>query len=163
MKQFSYQKQYSLCRFNYVCLSFSYVHLSFNYVRLSFTYVCLSFNYVRLSFDYVCLSFNYVHLSFNYVFLSFNYHISSRFNYVFLTRDYLMTSGYPPLHSTILLLVDNFLLFHRNRSHLQFPSTLFSNLVQERRIKKPARRHQSVISGAFAGSSTSGQSILNRY
>ena len=38
MKQFSYQKYYSLCRFNYVCLSFNYVRLSFNYVFLSFNY-----------------------------------------------------------------------------------------------------------------------------
>ena len=30
MKQFSYQKYYSLCRFNYVCLSFNYVRLLFN-------------------------------------------------------------------------------------------------------------------------------------
>ena len=52
MKQFSYQKYYSLCRFNYVCLSFNYVCLSFNFV-------CLSFNYVFLSFSYVLLSFNY--------------------------------------------------------------------------------------------------------
>jgi len=50
----------------------------------------------------------------------------------------MVTSGYPPLHSTMLMLVDNFLLFRRNRSHLE-------------------------ISGAFAGSGTSGQSILNRY
>ena len=45
----------------------------------------------------------------------------------------MVTSGYPPLHSTMLMLVDNFLLFPRNRSHLEFRSTAFSNLVQERR------------------------------
>ena len=50
----------------------------------------------------------------------------------------MVTSGYPPLHSTMLMLVDNFLLFRRNRSHLE-------------------------TSGGFAGSGTSGQSILNRY
>ena len=32
----------------------------------------------------------------------------------------------------MLMLVDNFLLFHQNRSHLEFPSMPFSNLVQER-------------------------------
>ena len=60
MKQFSYQKYYSLCRFSYVCLSFNYVRLSFNYVFLSFNYyissclldiqLCsiLSFNYYFL-------------------------------------------------------------------------------------------------------------------
>ena len=50
----------------------------------------------------------------------------------------MVTSGYPPLHSTMLILVDNFLLFRRNRSHFE-------------------------ISGTFAGSGISGQSILNRY
>ena len=45
----------------------------------------------------------------------------------------MVTSGYPPLHSTMLMLVDNFLLFPRNRSHLEFSSTPFLNLAQERR------------------------------
>ena len=52
----------------------------------------------------------------------------------------MVTSGYPPLHSTMLMLVDNFLLFARNRSHLKFPSTPFSNLVQERREEAVIRR-----------------------
>ena len=78
MKQFSYQKYYSLCRFNsvrlsfhYVCLSFSYVFLSFNYVRLSFNYVFLSFNYYISSclLDIQLCSI----LCFNYYFLSLNY------------------------------------------------------------------------------------------
>ena len=84
MKQFSYQKYYSLCRFNYVCLSF-------NYVRFSFNYVCLSFDYVRLSFNYIFSSFNYVLLSFKYV-LSLNYYILSWFNYVLLPFNYYISS-----------------------------------------------------------------------
>ena len=38
---FHIQKCYSLCRFNYVCLSFNYACLSFNYVCLLFSYVPL--------------------------------------------------------------------------------------------------------------------------
>ena len=71
MKQFSYQKYYSLCRFNSVRLSFNYVCQSFNYVRLSFNYVFLSFNYYISSYllDVQLCSI----LSFNYYFLSLNY------------------------------------------------------------------------------------------
>ena len=57
MKQFSYQKYYLLCRFNYVCLTFNYVFLSFNYYISSCLLdiqLCsiLSFNYYFLSLNY---------------------------------------------------------------------------------------------------------------
>ena len=48
MKQFSYQKYYLLCTFNYVCLPVNYECLSFNYVSLSFDHACLLFNYVSV-------------------------------------------------------------------------------------------------------------------
>ena len=57
MKQFSYQKYYLLCRFNYVCVTFNYVFLSFNYYISSCLLdiqLCsiLSFNYYFLSLNY---------------------------------------------------------------------------------------------------------------
>ena len=96
MKQFSYQKYYLLCTFNYVCLPFNNACLSFNYVSLSFNYACLSIDYARLPFNYDSLSFNYGCLSFNYVrFMSFNHvrfmscsYGCLSFNYYFLSCNY---------------------------------------------------------------------------
>ena len=45
MKQFSYQKNNSLCTFDYSCLTLNYVPMSSNHYFLSCNYVCLSFNY----------------------------------------------------------------------------------------------------------------------
>ena len=91
MKQFSYQKYYLLCTFNYVCLPFNYACLSFNYACLSFNYVSLSFNFACLSFNFYflscssgCLSLNYYFLSCNYACLSFNYYYLLSFIYACL-------------------------------------------------------------------------------
>lgn len=76
--QFSYQKYYSLCRFNYVCLSFNYVRLTFNYLFLSFSKSvchsvmssCHSIIFVYLSIMFSCHSITISHhayLTFNYV------------------------------------------------------------------------------------------------
>lgn len=83
--QFSYQKYYSLCRFNYVCLSFNYVRLTFNYLRLTFNYLFLSFSKsVFHSVMSSCHSIIFVYLSimFSCHSITISHHAYLTFNYV---------------------------------------------------------------------------------
>ena len=143
---FHIKNTHSLCSFSYVCLSFNYVSsclfdvqlgsiLSFNYYFLSLNYpwsfshwiitVCHAISYLMNFIElwlFAIQLVNIVSISIDRLYLSPQKH-----------RWLLTLRGYPPLHSKMLMLVDNFLLFPRNRSHLEFPSTPFTNLVQERR------------------------------
>ena len=147
MKQFSYQKYYSLCRFNYV--------------RLSFNYVCQSFSYVRLSFNYVCLSFNYyISSRFNYVFLSFNYYISSylldvqlcsilSFNYYFLSLNY------PWSFSHLIVTVCHAISYFMNFTELWLVAIQLFNMdsISTDRLYLSPQKHRWLLTDVFAQAS----------
>ena len=80
MKQFSYQKNNSLCTFDYSSLTLNYVLMSSSHYFLSWNYVCLPFNYCfcHSMIRQWCLS----HSSLYYRLLTFNNSISISIDYL---------------------------------------------------------------------------------
>ena len=80
MKQFSYQKNNSLCTFDYSSVTLNYAPMSSNHYFLFCNYVCLPFNYCfcHSMFRQRCLS----HSSLCYRLLTFNYSISISIDYL---------------------------------------------------------------------------------